>query len=277
MSAPKQSQDQKAKAPKRKLSEKELAARRANAQKSTGPRTPEGKARVAENAVTHGAYAKKVTCITHGPLAEDPEQVAAFYAEMFEDLDPQTAVQRALAREIAAVAWGQERTERFTNLALSSVEHPDGGSVQALTQAEHTAARWRVATVVLESGDDSNIHWTAFEEAVSVLFCALPDGTSTPGWMPDRGIRPDTSAAWQALIDLLIEKKWGTRAVAAAWTAAKAEEYEHVRDLELQERAQLAARVALSDGILDKAMNMTGRLRRDFIRLLEQYSALKAA
>ena len=149
--------------------------------------------------------------------------------------------------------------------------------MRAVTQAEYTASRWRVATVVLESSDDSNIHWTAFEEAVSVLFCALPDGTPTPGWMPDRGTRPERSEAWQALIDLLIQKKWGTRVVAAARTAAEADEYEHVRDLEMQERAQLAARIALTDGILDKAMNMTGRLRRDFIRLLEQYSALKAA
>src|SRR5438105_11544511 len=40
--------------PKPPVSEKQLAANRANATRSTGPRTPEGKARAAQNARKHG-------------------------------------------------------------------------------------------------------------------------------------------------------------------------------------------------------------------------------
>ncbi len=275
MSAASTPQESTVKKPKRKLSEKALAARRANAKKSTGPKTPEGKARVGENAVKHGAFARKVTCITHGPLAEDRGEVESFYAEILKDLDPQTAVERALAREIASVAWGQERAERFTNLALSSVERPGGGAVTGCTQAELNARRWRLATMVLETPDHPNIHWTAYEEAASVLFCNLPDGTETPGWEPDKGIRPKTPDEWRALIDLLIMKDWGTTTAAAQWTGSRAKEFESKRDVEMEERAQLAARTALTDGILDRAMSMTGRLRRDFIKLLEQYAARK--
>ena len=42
------------------LNPAQLAANRANAQFSTGPRTPEGKARVSRNAVKHGLNSSKL-------------------------------------------------------------------------------------------------------------------------------------------------------------------------------------------------------------------------
>jgi len=42
------------------VSDKQLAANRANAQRSTGPRTPEGKAIARYNALTHGILARAV-------------------------------------------------------------------------------------------------------------------------------------------------------------------------------------------------------------------------
>src|SRR4051812_33110416 len=81
---------------KRTLTAKEVAARRANAAKSTGPKSAEGKAKVAENALKHGAYQQKVTPISSGPLAEDAREVAAFVGAIVDELDPQSPIESAL-------------------------------------------------------------------------------------------------------------------------------------------------------------------------------------
>ena len=53
-----------------KLTEKRLAANRANAALSTGPRTPEGKARSARNAIKHGFTATSFTVVRFEDLRE---------------------------------------------------------------------------------------------------------------------------------------------------------------------------------------------------------------
>jgi hypothetical protein len=56
--------------PQRPVSPKQLAANRANAAKSTGPRTPEGKARSAQNARKHGFTASTFAVVRLEDLHE---------------------------------------------------------------------------------------------------------------------------------------------------------------------------------------------------------------
>jgi len=58
-------------------SAKQVAANRANAKRSTGPRTKEGKERSRLNSLKHGLYLECTPYISHGLFAEDPKQLKA--------------------------------------------------------------------------------------------------------------------------------------------------------------------------------------------------------
>jgi hypothetical protein len=77
---------------------------RENARKSTGPRTPEGKSRAAQNAVTHGAFAQNLL-LPH----EDKEHFAQHYCSMLKSLHPANAIQTFLAQRIIALTWRLNR------------------------------------------------------------------------------------------------------------------------------------------------------------------------
>ena len=84
----------------RQLSEKQLAANRANAARSTGPRTPEGKSRSAQNARKHGFAAADFIVVRAEHLDEvadiKADLVAVYHPVNFEEL---SALERiALAR-----------------------------------------------------------------------------------------------------------------------------------------------------------------------------------
>ena len=75
-------------------------ASRRNGAKSRGPKTPEGKARAAQNALKHGMRAAKYVVLPE----EDGAEFAAAEAAMVEELAPVGALQAVLARRIAVAA-----------------------------------------------------------------------------------------------------------------------------------------------------------------------------
>jgi hypothetical protein len=85
-------------------SERQIEANRQNAQRSTGPRTPEGKAKVAMNALKHGLTADRIVLAN-----EDPEEFDAFRSAMLAALDPQDAVDEVLAERVVVNAWRLRR------------------------------------------------------------------------------------------------------------------------------------------------------------------------
>jgi hypothetical protein len=85
--------------PRKPLSEQKLAANRANAQKSTGPRTDEGKKTVSQNARKHG-------CSQAALLPNECDATyEIFYAELKEDLRPRSPMQWELVSQISQILW----------------------------------------------------------------------------------------------------------------------------------------------------------------------------
>lgn len=103
--------------PKR-VTEKQLAANRANALASTGPRTPEGKARSRWNALKHGALAQAVI-----PPALEPFESRAAFEELLDilraELAPATAMEEVLVERIATSYWRLARLLRAEAAAVA--------------------------------------------------------------------------------------------------------------------------------------------------------------
>jgi hypothetical protein len=83
---------------------RQIEANRANARKSTGPNTEQGKQRSRCNAVRHGLTAETVI----GAL-EDAEDYRAFEAAITADYDAQSAVERELVLRLSSLLWRLRR------------------------------------------------------------------------------------------------------------------------------------------------------------------------
>src|SRR5262245_32854701 len=85
------------------------AASRQNGAKSRGPKTEEGKASSAQNALKHGMRAQKHLVLPD----EDAAEFAGLEAALIEELAPVGSLQTLLARRVAVAAWRLTRADRI--------------------------------------------------------------------------------------------------------------------------------------------------------------------
>jgi len=86
----------------------QIAANRANALKSTGPRTPEGKAASSMNALKHGMDAASIVI-----PGEDPAEYERIAAEYQHDLGPRSAIEQFQVDTIVRSDWQRRRLRRI--------------------------------------------------------------------------------------------------------------------------------------------------------------------
>lgn len=91
---------------------KQTEANRRNAQKSAGPKTPEGKAIAKLNAIKHGILSEAVV-ITKGDGQERKETYLAFYNGLRDYFQPQGTMEEALVEQITLTFWRKRRVLRY--------------------------------------------------------------------------------------------------------------------------------------------------------------------
>ena len=88
--------------------EEQIRASRENAKKSTGPRTPEGKARSSKNALKHGLLAQDSVI-----PGEDPAEFDRHLTTYGDTYLPRNCIEKELVRQIADAAWRMQRLTRI--------------------------------------------------------------------------------------------------------------------------------------------------------------------
>ena len=125
-------------------SDKQLQANRLNARKSTGPQSPEGKQRVAQNRIKHGLAGE------HAVLAsEDPSAFDNLLATLNGNWDPHSETEAFLVETLAFNQWRLLRIGRSARRALSdkvasALQHADGPGPQLSTAARALAPSFEI-------------------------------------------------------------------------------------------------------------------------------------
>ncbi len=103
-------------------------ANHANAQHSTGPLTPAGKARSSENATKLGLFCRRDTV-----PAESRQAYADLTDDLLAQLNPQSRIEEVLVREIISASWRMERCaqiEANSNLEYQPLDSQENNAIE---------------------------------------------------------------------------------------------------------------------------------------------------
>src|ERR687890_2000508 len=88
-------------------SEKQARANRRNALKSTGPKTPEGKAAIRHNALGHGLLSRDILL-----PGEDEDALRELGEHVWDELQPVGALESVLVNRVISCTWRLQRLGR---------------------------------------------------------------------------------------------------------------------------------------------------------------------
>ena len=131
--------------------DKQIAANRINALKSTGPRTPEGKFISSLNNLRHEMLARSL--LIHG---ESLERFRALLATFYAHLQPRNPMENALVDSLVQARW---RQMRFTSIDSAAINFEIDGQppVQAACNGP-TRAHLALTALAAQPGYTQSVH-----------------------------------------------------------------------------------------------------------------------
>jgi len=276
---------------KKSRSPKQIEASRRNGQKSTGPKTPEGRAISKLNALKHGLLAKTVVVRGH-QIKESMHDFKKLCQEFYAELKPAGPLEELLVEQIVAVTWRlrRARTAESGEIALNV----DGGQLRRKTNGFMlTTMMWDTHGDPMLAMQNSSLgilfvesQLKAIRESVeregelteaaiqSVVYRGKP--FSLTRQLEELRLRLQQNPDGQAAADLRARQK----EQALAWLDKELRSYSwRKRDCEerekLEEAAQQAAAELPSPEVLDKILRYEAALERQLYRAVNQLERLQ--
>jgi hypothetical protein len=273
------------------MSLKQIAANRLNAQKSTGPKTPEGRAVSKMNALKHGILSKEVL-VRGMNRKESRHELAALQKRFWEELNPIGPVEEMLVDQIVTTHWRLKRalTAEAGEIALSV----DEGQWERKTgRHKYTVMLWELEDdPVLAMGDYALGNRFMENQLKAVRALVEQEGELTEAAIQSVVFRGKPYSHTEKLEELRLKSQQNPEGLSPADLRAKQKEQVLAylnRELSFiswrksnceqrekqEEAARQAAAVLPSMEVLDKIMRYETRLGRQLFRAMNQLERLQ--
>jgi len=146
--------------------EAQIQANRANAQQSTGPRTPEGKEKAAQNSLKHGLFTRETVI-----RGEDEGEFAEHREKLLNQLIPGTPLEETLAERVVDLSWRLKRAARDQEKAFVVLYQKHTAGVAGATGIPSASLSGQALTMDQEHGRDAH----ATERDVTIGWMIVAD------------------------------------------------------------------------------------------------------
>src|SRR5438874_2726013 len=257
--------------PARETSQQRIDANRRNAQRSTGPRTEDGKAASSRNAVRHGVYGSPVP-VPRGLFREEPEDVAAVIEETVATLKPNNAMALTAAHQFAAVNVRLDRLERLEAERMAGASH---GEEHGLEE-QYSSCLERMAARI-----DSDLDALSSEEWREVAcLIAIDNDVEEIIIAADPNADGETLAvddpSWEYVGRDLLDEYYDAPGDFAAELRARVATVREARGEADDKALERAAKLLIDEGPLEKCSLIRARLSREADRAFARFQLMQA-
>ncbi|MGZ8955040.1 MAG: hypothetical protein ACXW0Q_10220 [Methylovulum sp.] len=149
----------------------QLKANQANAQKSTGPVTAEGKQIVANNALKHGLFSRHLILSD-----ENPQDYQLLLDGLQTELNPVGTLEQSLVERIAVSLWRQRRLVRSETAHIDLSNNPGVIASAVNTELNLKSTGQAITQYDLTEVDQEDYHWS---QSIYEEFKLIANGKDT--------------------------------------------------------------------------------------------------